>query len=250
MVRIVNEMFIFIRLLLAHFIGDFPLQFNKIYNLKHKGLIGILPHAFIIMGCLIILSWPYLNFPGLWGFIFFVTIIHLFQDSIKVSYKKIKFSFWLYLLDQLSHVALIAVVLFTDLKNLRPPKNADGFIVSLYNNNLLVIYLIAIIIATYNGYFMIRNFKNTFFEKAYSCSTYEKWYGMFERALLVSIFLLDRYLFLFISGVFLLRPLIFIFGKRRLALNQEFIGGSEVISSWIVAIVTGLFLFIIKRKLT
>lgn len=243
-------MFIFIRLLLAHFIGDFPLQFNKIYNLKHKGLIGILPHALIIMACLIILSWPYLNFPGLWGFIFFVTIIHLFQDSIKVGYKGMKYSFWFYLFDQIAHVALISMVLFTDLKNLRPPKNAEGFLVSLYNNNLLVIYLIAIIIATYNGYFMIRNLKNTFLRKARSCSTYEKWYGMFERALLVSIFLLDRYLFLFISGVLLLRPIFFILGRKRLALNQEFIGGSEAILSWIIAIATGLFLCIIKHKLT
>jgi len=236
--------------LLAHFIGDFPLQFNKIYALKNKGLIGGLPHALIIMGCLIILSWPYLNLPGLWGFLFFVSIIHLFQDSIKTGYKGVKYSFWLYLVDQLSHVALIAMVLFTDLKKIRPPKNIDGFIVSLYNNNLFVIYLIAIIIATYNGYFMIRNLKNTFLGKVCSCSTSEKWYGMFERATLVSIFLLDRYLFLFISGVLLLRPLIFIFGRRRLALNQEFIGGSEAILSWVVAIATGLFLWIIKHKLT
>ncbi len=243
-------MFLFLRLLLAHFIGDFPLQFNKIYNLKHKGLIGILPHALIIMGCLIIFSWPYLNLPGLWGFIFFVTIIHLFQDSIKTGYKGTKYSFWFYLVDQLSHVALIAMVLFTDLKNLRPPQNPDGFIVTLYNNNLLVIYLIAIIIAAYNGYFMIRNLKNTFLGKACSCSASEKWYGMLERAALVSIFLLDRYLFLFISGVLLLRPLFFIFGRKRLALNQEFIGGSEAILSWIVAIATGLFLWIIKHKLT
>lgn len=240
-------MFIFLRLLLAHFIGDFPLQFNKIYALKHKGLIGILPHALIIMGCFIILSWPYLNFAGIWGFIFFLSIIHLFQDSIKLGYKGIKYSFWLYLLDQLSHIALIAMVLLTDLKKLPPLKNPEGlFIVSLYNNNLLVIYLIAIIIATYNGYFMIRNLKNTFSGKICSCNITEKCYGMFERAALVSVFLLDRYLFVFISGVLLIRPLIFIFGRKRLALHEEFIAGSEALLSWTIAIITGVVFYFIK----
>jgi hypothetical protein len=201
------------------------------------------------MGCLIILSWPYLNLPGIWGFILFVGIIHFFQDSIKIGYKGVKFSFWLYMLDQFFHIALIAMVLLTDLKNLPPPQKPGGFIVPLYNNNLLVIYLIAVIFTTYNAYFMIRNLKNTILGRVCSCSTTEKWYGMFERAALVSIFLLDRYLFLFISGVLLLRPLIFIFGRKRLALHENFIAGSEAILSWLVAIITGLFLFIIKRKL-
>jgi hypothetical protein len=242
-------MFIFIRLLLAHFIGDFPLQFNKIYSLKNKGLIGIIPHACIIMGCLILLSWPYINLPGVWGFIFFVTIIHLFQDSIKLNYKDIKYSFWIYMADQLSHVALISIVLFTDLKDLRPPDYPGNLIVSLYNNDLFVIYLIAAIIASYNGYFMIRNLKNTFFGKPCSCSNTERWYGMLERTALVSVFLLDKYLFLFLSAVLLIRPLIYIAGRKRLALKQDFIGGSEAILSWIVAILAGLILCYIKHRI-
>jgi len=241
-------MFIFIRLLLGHFIGDFPLQFNKIYALKHRGLAGILPHTLIIMACLIIVSWPYLNVPGMWGFIFFVSIIHLFQDSIKLGYKGIKHSFWLYLLDQFFHVALIAMVLLTDLSYLSPPKSPRVFIVSLYNSNLLMVYLIALIVATYNGYFLIRNLKNTLLGKACSCGTVEKWYGMFERAALVSIFLLDRYLFIFISGVLLMRPVTFLLARKRLALRQDFIAGSEALLSWTVALLTGFIIFFFKRN--
>ena len=33
-------MFLFIRLLLAHFLGDFPFQFDKIYKLKLTGFKG------------------------------------------------------------------------------------------------------------------------------------------------------------------------------------------------------------------
>jgi hypothetical protein len=243
-------MFIFIRLLLAHFIGDFPLQFDKIYALKNKGLIGILPHVLIIMACFIALSWPYLNFPGIWGFIVFMTIVHLFQDSIKLGYKDIKYSFLIYLSDQFFHVALISLVLFTDLKNLQSPKYPQSFIVSLYNDDLVIIYLIAVIVATYNGYFMIRNIRNTFAGKVCTCSIIERRYGMFERALLVTLFLLDKYLFIFISGVLLLRPVFFMFGRRKLGLNQNFIAGSEALLSWTIALITGLLLYIIKQKIT
>lgn len=242
-------MFIFLRLLLAHFIGDFPLQFDKIYELKHKGLAGILPHVLIIMGCYIALSWPYLNRPGFWGFLFFLSIIHLFQDSIKLSYKGMKYAFWFYILDQIGHIALISVVLLTGMKNLLPPENPDNLLVSLYNNNLLVIYLIAVIIASFNGHFMIRIFKSTFFRKPYPINTFEKWLGMLERTALVSIFLVEKYLFIFISGVLLLRPLIFMLGRKKLKPNQEFNIGTEAILSWTVGIVTGLLFCFIKRNL-
>lgn len=241
-------MFIFLRLLLAHFVGDFPLQFNKIYALKHKGLPGNLPHALIIMASFIIFSWPYLAIPGIWGFIVFISIIHLFQDSIKVGYKGTKYSFWFYLLDQFFHIAAISLVLLTDLKNLSAPRGS-GYMITLYNENSLVIYIIAIIFATYNGYFMIRNLKNTFLGRLCSCSDTEKLYGMVERAAIVSVFLLPNYIFIFISGLLLLRPLVFILGRKKLALQKDFIAGSEALMSWAVAFITGLVFFFIKRNL-
>lgn len=240
-------MFIFIRLLLAHFIGDFPLQFNKIYALKNRGLAGIIPHVLIIMACYIALSWPFLKLPGIWGFIAFLTIIHLFQDSIKLGYKGVKYAFWFYLLDQFFHIALIALIFITGLKNLDPVRKPDNLLVSLYNNDLLIIYLIAVIFATYNGYFMIRNLKATFLRKICPCAMTEKWYGMLERTALVSIFLLDKYLFIFISGVLLLRPVAFIIGRKKLALNQDFIAGSEALLSWAIGLIAGLLLYIIKQ---
>ncbi|MBN1913762.1 MAG: DUF3307 domain-containing protein [Candidatus Omnitrophica bacterium] len=240
-------MFILLRLLLAHFIGDFPLQFNKIYTLKQRGLLGNVPHVLIIMGSFIAFCWPYLNIPGIWGFILFLSIVHLFQDSIKVGYKGFKYGFWLYLLDQFFHVGLIALVLFTDLRDLPKPSNSHILFVALYNDNLLIVYLIALILATYNGYYMIRSIKNTILKKMCSCVNAEKWYGMFERAALVSVFLLDKYIFLYICGILLLRPLVFACCRKRLSLNEDFIAGSEALMSWAFAIFFGLLLFIVKR---
>ncbi|MCX5702916.1 MAG: DUF3307 domain-containing protein [Candidatus Omnitrophica bacterium] len=53
-------MFLFLRLVLGHFIGDFILQTNKIYELKHRSLRGGLPHALFITASYIAVSWPYL----------------------------------------------------------------------------------------------------------------------------------------------------------------------------------------------
>ncbi|MCM8826027.1 MAG: DUF3307 domain-containing protein [Candidatus Omnitrophica bacterium] len=241
-------MFIFLRLVLAHLIGDFPLQFNKIYNLKQKGLIGIIPHVTIIMLCYIVLSLPYLNLPGLWGFIFFLTITHLFQDSIKLSYKGTKFGFIFYILDQIFHLGFISIVLLTNLRNIAPLNNHQGnIIISFYNNNLIITYLIFIILATYNGHFMIRNIKTTIIKKFTPYTPFEKWYGILERAGLVSIFLLDKYLFLYISSILILRPIVFIIGRKKLSLTEEFISGLETILSWGIGIVNGLCLCIIKH---
>lgn len=242
-------MFIFIRLLLAHFIGDFPLQFNKIYELKHKGLKRGIPHAILVVICLVILSWPYLKIPGLWGFIFFVGVMHLLQDSIKITYGKIKYSFWSYLLDQFFHIATIVIVFFTNLKNVQPPKETGGFIASFYNNDAVFIYLIAIIVATYNGFYLMRNFKNTFFGNAGTYNFLEKWYGMFERAEIVSIFFLGGYFFFLIPIVLFVRPLIFSLGRNRFNISRQFISASEMVLSWTIAIVTGIGLYLIVQRL-
>lgn len=244
-------MFIFIRLLLAHFIGDYPLQLNKIYALKFKGLKGVIPHALLVLICLIILSWPYLYLPGLWGFIFFIGITHLFQDWIKVKWKRIKEGnyFWFYLLDQILHIAVIMAVFLTGLKNLQPPKDTASFFAPFYNNNAALIFLIAIIIATYNGTYMISNFEKTFFGISYLYTPFEKWYGMLERAILVSIFVLGGFFFLLILLVFLMRPLIFALGKSRLNINRHFISVLEMTSSWTIAMVTGIPLYAIIQRL-
>ena len=244
-------MFIFIRLLLAHFIGDYPLQFNSIYALKFKGLKGVVPHTLIVVISFIILSWPYLRLPGLWGFIAFIGITHLFQDWIKVKWKTIKEGnyFWFYLLDQLLHIAGIMVVFLTGLKNLQPPKYAPDFMISIYNNDAAIIYLIAIIFATYNGLYMISNFKKTFLRINYIYPSFERGYGMLERATVVTIFFLDGLFFFLIPFVFFIRPLVFLLGKNRLKINKEFISASEMALSWVVAIASGIGLYVIMQRL-
>jgi hypothetical protein len=237
-------MFIFIRLLLAHLIGDYPLQFNLIYRFKNKGLKGIIPHALLIIASLILLSWPYLNLPWLWFFILFVGITHLIQDSIKLDYGKIKYSFWIYLLDQLLHILTIAIVFLTNLKDIQPLKEPSGLIALWYNNDALIIYLIAVIAATYNGFYLIRSFKSTFFSNAGRHCEFEKWYGIIERMAIVSVFLAGGYYFLLLILPLAARPVVFRLVKDRLCIEEKFVSFSEASLSCLIALSTGIILYL------
>jgi hypothetical protein len=234
-------MFLFLRLLLGHFIGDFPLQTSKIYALKHHGLKGGMPHALLVTASLLALSWPYLYLPGVWFFIICLGIIHLFQDSIKVSYSGMsKYSFWLYLLDQLFHISLIAGIFFTGLKNL-PPLHPTNHFIFLYNNNFFIVYLTALIAATYNGFFLIRIFKMSFMAHPLQYTNFERLYGMLERALIVTFCVTPRACLL-LSPLLLLRFALFYPGKKLRLLRHSFIKPKEILLSWIVGLTIGILL--------
>ena len=180
-------MFIFLRLILAHFRGDFPLQFNLIFKLKHEGILGVFLYSFILFASCALLSWPYLYIPTIWIFLLFIFITHLIQDTLKIKYSPPSCSFWPYVFDQLFHVGIISLIFFTPLANLKEPVLKTNFFTQLYLNDFFVLYCIVLIIATYNGYYLIRCFHDSFLDRARYNST-EKWYGMLERATIVSIF--------------------------------------------------------------
>jgi hypothetical protein len=238
-------MFLFLRLLLAHFIGDFPLQLNRVYELKHSGFKGGIPHAFIISLCLLFFSWPYLHIPGVWGFALLVATLHLFQDSAKIIFGNIKYSFWLYILDQLFHVATIALLFLTPLRNLAPPTQPQGILISLYNNNSVIIYLCALIIATYNGMYLSWSFKSTFCPHAGITTKIEKWYGMLERAVIVTLFFLGSRFLLLLVPLAALRWLVFLFDKKSRFVGRCFVSRREFLLSWTIAGLTGVALFLI-----
>ncbi|MBU1854032.1 MAG: DUF3307 domain-containing protein [Candidatus Omnitrophica bacterium] len=243
-----KNMFIFLRLLLAHFIGDFPLQSNSIYKLKYRGLKGIVPHSVIIAGSLILFSWPYLKLPGLWGFICVVTIAHLLQDWMKMVWKKgQKENFCQYLLDQFLHIGVIATVFLTGLKNLKPPEQAVGKLASFYNTDKIIVCLILLIVATYNGNYMIETFKYTFLKTRHNYTLFESWYGMFERAMIVLIFLYGGVFLMIIPFVFCLRfPVYRVALKNKLDLSEEFVSFLEISLSGTIALAAGIILYLIE----
>jgi len=238
-------MFIYLRLLLAHFIGDYLLQFDVIYNLKLRGLRGLLPHILLIFLSFLITCWPYLHIKGLWLFLGFVVLTHLIQDWTKIKISKNKHTFYFYLLDQILHIAILSLVFFTSLKNISPVMEPRNIITDLYNNNTFILYLISIIFATYNGFFMIFLFKKNFLKIPSSYSKKEKWFGFLERAAIVSIFYLGKFFLFYILIILMVRPFIYIIGKKQFLIKDQFISLPDILLSGTIAIMTGVILLIL-----
>jgi hypothetical protein len=239
-------MFIYIRLLLAHLIGDFPLQLNPVFNLKQKSLLGGIPHALIIVICSLLLMWPYLNHPATWHFAFFIGSVHLLQDWIKLRCTVPRLSFWTYIADQLSHAGVLALIFFTDLPVFALPTDSGNPLLQLYCNDHVIVYCIALILATYNGFYMIRNFKDSFFLKPEQHTAFEKWYGIVERALIVTCFYLAGSTLYLLPAMLLIRPLLILWPKNPLKLAATFASLTEISLSWLIGLLCGYILFLFQ----
>ena len=142
-------MFLFLRLILAHFLADFPLQPDIIYKLKIKNLWGQLLHAGIFVVCAIGFSWPFLNIKAIWGLFLFLGASHFAIDCLKVRYvDKGKAKLWSFITDQFLHLGAISVIFLTGLKNLSFSAK-PCFFERLYANNFLILFLIILVISAY-----------------------------------------------------------------------------------------------------
>ena len=238
-------MFIFIRLILAHFIGDFLFQFDLIHALKVKGPKGLLLHVGIVIGCLLIFCGPYLDQPITWLFLLYIGITHFIQDWAKIKFTShSKHQLFFFCLDQIVHVAFIATIFLTSLSDIEPLTNPNNnLFLALYNNNAIILYFITAIIASYAGHYTIILVKIDFLKINRPYSVFEKWYGFMERILIVSTFFLGNKWPLFVPAILLIRPILYRIMMDKLNLSDQFSSKTEIILSGVIGIVTGLIFY-------
>lgn len=240
-------MFLFYRLILAHIIADFPLQTERIFQLKTNTIRGKFYHGGIFFGLAILLAWPYLKIPGVWGFIGFLAISHILIDWSKtyVNYRLKIDNLWTFLADQLFHIGMIAFIFLTDLSGLSPPLQLASPIVGLYNNNVIILYLIGYIISSCGGTFLIFSFKRTFFKEKTDPGQpiqVEKYYGIAERLIITTLVILKGYYYFLIPLVCSIRiPFAY---KRP---DKEILNPVDILSSALFAIIVGIILRIAVR---
>lgn len=102
-------MLLLIKLLIAHFLGDFVLQTDSFTKKKEKYQLKS-PHLYIhalIHGLLALL---FLNDLQLWWAALIIMLTHLIIDAIKLKLSTKKNSRWLFLIDQLLHITVIIIV--------------------------------------------------------------------------------------------------------------------------------------------
>lgn len=187
-------MFVFLKLALAHLIGDFILQFEELYQLKVKSRLGHFLHGLIHFFCSLLLVFPYLDIPFIWIFISALSIIHYFQDIIKykIQQKNPKLIFWCFTIDQLIHFLFIASILFSPYSFAErgfPQFQALDFF---YSGNTLTLYAIIFITATFNGGYFLHALRRSFFKDSrpdHFITSLEFWHGLLERGFVLSTLL-------------------------------------------------------------
>jgi hypothetical protein len=215
-------MFLFLKLLLAHFVGDFVLQFDEVYKVKQRGFHGALIHYFIIILSFILFTIPFLGHWQVWLVIIVNSLVHIIQDEIKLRMSSSsKGSLVGFILDQLVHISFLCLILLFPFG--KPLLNASP-LAQAYNNDYLTIFLIGYIVSVYAGAYFWESFRFSYFKQpALPNAAYIK-YGMFERFVFTTAAVMTSvpkeaglWLFLFLV------PLIFrASGRRNIKFGWDF----------------------------
>ncbi|MCL4266002.1 MAG: DUF3307 domain-containing protein [Anaerolineae bacterium] len=99
-------MTIFLTLLLAHLLGDFPLQTNRIFRMKVQGPKGLALHAAIHV---LVTALLIQNFWQVWPTLFILGILHYLTDWAKLRYANDPLTPG-FILDQAIHVLTLALL--------------------------------------------------------------------------------------------------------------------------------------------
>lgn len=99
-----------LRILLGHLIGDFVLQTIDLVRLKSSSWKGLFLHAGIVIGCTALLLWSDLGFW--WPWLPALFLLHLGVDwgKIRLSRRFPRWDLGLFFLDQVAHLAAIALI--------------------------------------------------------------------------------------------------------------------------------------------
>lgn len=191
---------------MAHVIADFPLQFTGIYRLKTEYHLGSLLHSGVFSFLSLLLLWPYWNLARIWEFVLFLWMIHGIQDGLKVRiFEKYHIdNIWIFLIDQTLHIGFLGMLFSFGLGRLTPPE-ALSRVVSLYNDNNVVVYGIAFVSGGFGGGILASYIKTLFYGPGKVGSTSPKKYGqVLERVLIMGLMLLKGYYYLAVPGVWMI----------------------------------------------
>ncbi len=186
-------MFLFLRLLLAHFIADFPLQTGRVYVLKAAGGLGKWAHTLIIFFVSALFVHPYWAYSDMWIYLIGSTLVHHLSDWVKVKLNRSgspRYFLLRYVGDQIVHIATAAFVFLTPLGRLRLQWPSGGLCGGLwatwYDSDFWMLYGSLLVVATYFSTYFIEAFKKSYTPERFYPDIPEiyKYYGILERACL------------------------------------------------------------------
>ena len=185
-------MFLFLRVLFAHFIADFPLQTGKVYILKAGGGVGKWAHTLIVFLVSVVFVYPYWGDPDIWLYLVGATLVHHLSDWLKVLLNQRgspRYFLFRYMGDQVVHLATAAFVFLMAVGQKRLDWPGGGLWATVYNSDFWMLYGSLLMTATYFATYFIEAFKKSYVPTSYQevlPQTY-KYYGILERACLFNL---------------------------------------------------------------
>jgi hypothetical protein len=182
-------MFLFLRLLLAHFIADFPLQTTRVYLLKAGDGCGKWAHSAIVFLVSVLFVFPYWGAPDIWFYLVGAGLVHHLSDGAKLALNRAlsnRSFLFLYVADQCIHVLTVSFILLMSISAIRLEVPGTGLFASLYNSDFWILYAILLVISTYFTTYFIEAFKKSYYPDRFQevLPAAYKYYGILERACL------------------------------------------------------------------
>ena len=149
-------MFLFLRLVLAHLLADFPFQTSFIFKKKFESLSGVVLHAFVFLVWAYALGFVYIKSIYFHIAVGIMFVAHIVIDAAKVHITK-KYGYdntTMFFVDQFLHIAVKTVVFLFPFKipslqeYLTSSKLLNFFIAS-YFDDKVIIYLIGYVISIF-----------------------------------------------------------------------------------------------------
>lgn len=185
---------IFLKLCLAHLVADFILQFEELFQLKLKSIIGHFLHAFCHAAVSLLLLWPYLGHAWVWGFVLALSVIHCCQDLIKyrLMVQKKELFFLIFVMDQAIHFLFLSTVLLFPGSQQVLGFATHPVLNELYMENRWTLYAIVFLVSTFTGSFVMHAFRTNFIPGSrpdHFITTWEIIHGIVERSLITWVFI-------------------------------------------------------------
>ncbi|HNX68694.1 MAG TPA: DUF3307 domain-containing protein [Candidatus Omnitrophota bacterium] len=161
-------MFLFLKLVLAHLIADFILQFEELYQLKVRSLWGHILHVVIHGIVSIVMVYPYLDQLFMGCFLGGLVLLHLLQDFVKYTLtKKIPKNTFLYFIgDQFVHLIVISTILLFPISNEIRGFPVAGILNRVYLDYPLTLFFIFSILLTFAGNYTFHAFYKSYVENS------------------------------------------------------------------------------------
>ncbi len=187
-------MFLFLKLYLAHLIGDFILQFEELYRLKVRSWTGHVLHVLIHAAVSALFVIPLWGHPGVWLFIAGVTLIHLAEDLLKYALQQ-KHPHWRFVLftgDQLVHAGVIAAVFLFPIHLLKAGFPSHPGLDFYYSQDVWTLLAILFVFITFGAAYFLHAFRLNYLKDSrqdHFITRFEMIHGFIERSLVAGFFL-------------------------------------------------------------